>query len=239
MNLRQLPLRLLTLLALFASPIIAQDDPSSEPPDLIGQIDENNVYTSPGGFYRVKIPVLAELGGTIQDTAVTATFRDPYGVHVSIGCLSIDPEYRTELEKRGKKDFLSWLFSQQIQPEYQKAFPGATAESARFLPTTQDGALLVMNLIPGGSAFRDRVVLAEGETPPVAKRGSLLFIKSDRIIIITTELYERVLKRDTFKKTPEEEDVILRARLMELLAKMTFTSTTSSAPATPPAVPAK
>jgi hypothetical protein len=233
MKLRLPPL--LILLSLFVAPLFAQDEVP-----LIGQIDDNNNYISPGGFYRIQIPVLAELGGTIQDTAVTATFRDPYGVHVSIGCLSLDPDMRPELEKRGKKDFLSWLFAQHVQPEYQKAFPGTKAESAKYLATVHDGAVLVMNLIPGGSAFRDRVIINEGEPAPVAKRGSLLFIKDDRIVIITTELYERVLKRDTFNKTPEEEDAILRKRLMELLAKMSFPNSkpapaAASTPATPPA----
>jgi len=236
MNIRQLPLRLLTLLTCLAAPLLAQDDPSSEPPALIGQIDENNTYISPGGFYRIQIPVLAELDGTVQDTAVTATFRDPYGVHISIGCLPLNAEYSAELEKRGRKDFLSWLFSQQVQPEYVKAFPGTKAESAKYLSTTQDGALLVMNLLPGGSAFRDRIILVEGEPLPVAKRGSLVFLNQGRIFIITTELYERVLKRDTFKKTPDEEDAILRKRLMDLLAKMTFPATVSSTPS--PVAPA-
>ncbi|WP_138223348.1 hypothetical protein [Nibricoccus aquaticus] len=240
MNIRLRPLRLLTLLACLAAPLLAQDDPSSEPPSLLGQIDENNIYTSPDGFFRIQIPVLAELDGTVQDTSITTTFRDPYGVHISIGSLPLNAEYRAELDKRGRKDFLAWLFSQHVQPEYQKAFPGTTAESAKYLATTQDGSLLVMNLLPGGTAFRDRVLLAEGEPIPVAKRGSLVFLKGDRVVIITTELYERILKRDTFKKTPEEEDAILRKRLLELLAKMTFPTTvpsTSAAPAAPaPAV---
>jgi hypothetical protein len=226
MNIR-LP-RLLILLSLFAAPLSAQDEVP-----LLGQIDDNNNYISPGGFYRIEIPVLAELGGTVNDTAATVTFRDPYGVHASIGCLSLGAQLRPELEKRGKKDFLSWLFAQHVQPEYEKAFPGTKAESAKFLGAVQDGAILVMNLIPGGSAFRDRAFLAEGEPQPVAKRGSLLFIKEDRILILTIELYERVLKRDTFKKTPEEEDAILRKRLMELLAKMSFPNSTPAAARAP------
>jgi hypothetical protein len=226
------PLRLLSLtVALLAAPLLAQDDV----PDLIGQIDENNIYTSADRFFRMPVPVLAELGGTVQDTAVTTTFRDPYGIHVTIGFLPIDDVNRAELEKRGRKDFLSWLFSQHFQPQYVKSFPGTTAESAKYLANTQEGALLVMNLIPGGTAFRDRVLLAPGEPAPVAKRGSLLFLKNDRVVILSTELYERALKRDTFKKTPEEEDVILRARLMSLLNSMTFAA--SSAPAAAPTAP--
>ncbi len=228
MNIRLRPRRLLTLLALLAAPLLAQPD---DAPSLLGQIDENNIYTSPDGFFRIQIPVLAELDGTVQDSSITTTFRDPYGVHISIGSLPLNAEYRAELDKRGRKDFLAWLFAQHVQPEYQKAFPGATAESAKYLATTQDGTLLVMNLLPGGTAFRDRIILAAGEPVPVAKRGSLVFLKNDRVVIITTELYERILKRDTFKKTPDEEDAILRKRLLELLAKMTFPTTVPSTPA--------
>ncbi|MGC4071578.1 MAG: hypothetical protein QM760_03540 [Nibricoccus sp.] len=228
MNIRQLPLRLLILISLLCAPLIAQD---GQQPEIIGQIDDNNVYTNPGGVYRIPIPVLAELGGTVQDTAVTTTFRDPYGVHISIGCLEPGAEYKAELEKRGRKEFLSWLFSQHVQPEYQRAFPGASVESAKYLSGVEGGSLLVMNLLPGGSAFRDRILPAPGEAPIVAKRGSLVFLKNDRIVIITTELYERILKRDTFKKTPEEEDAILRKRLMDLFAKMTFLPVTASSPA--------
>ncbi len=223
------PVRLIALItALLTAPLLAQEDA----PDLIGHIDENNHYVSPGGFFRMPIPVLAELDGTVQDTAITTTFRDPFGVYITIGFVQLDPTQRVELEKRGRKDFLSWLYSQHIQPEYVKAFPGTTAESARYLSTTQDGTLLVMSLIPGGTAFRDRLFLTGGEPIPVAKRGALVFLKNDRIVVITTELYERILKRDTFKKTPEEEDAILRARLMSILNSMTF------APAATPAATA-
>jgi hypothetical protein len=244
MNIR--PLHFLTvLIALLAAPLFAQE----EADDLYGLIDENNHYTNPGGQYRIVIPVLAELNGTVNDTPAIATFRDPYGVHVVVACLPFEPELRTELTTRGRKDFLSWFYSRHIQTSYQQSFPGTTAESARYLPSVQDGSLLVMSLIPNGTAFADRVFIREGETPPVAKRGSLVFIKNDYIFIVTTELYERILKRDTFKKTTEEEDAILRGRLMDILGKMTFrdapaTSATSSTPAaaatpapTAPAVP--
>jgi hypothetical protein len=250
MNIRPLCF-LLPVAFLIAAPLSAQDEDQEQQqqaPALYGTVDENYVYTAPGGHYQIAAPVLPELGGTIQDTPGVVTFRDPYGVHVVIACLPFEDSLRDELTKRGRKDFLSWFFVNHIQPQYQHAFSATSAESAKYLPSVMDGTVLVMNLVPGGSAFADRVFLKEGEPVPVAKRGSLLFIKNDNIFVLSTELYERVLKRDTFHKTPQEEDDILRTRLLALLGKMSFPKSqppvaAAPAPASPaapaPAVPAK
>ena len=57
------PLRLLLpLIALLAAPLFSQEENAIT---LQGSIDENNIYTSPGGHYRMPIPVLAELGGAV------------------------------------------------------------------------------------------------------------------------------------------------------------------------------
>ena len=65
------------------------------------------------------------------------------------------------------------------------------------------------------------------ETPPVAKRGNLVFVHDDMIYIVSTELAERVLERSSYKKTPEEEDAILLQRLADILKKMEFTKPAS------------
>jgi hypothetical protein len=219
------PLRfLLPLVALVAAaPLFSQEENEVT---LSGTVDQNNIYTSPGGHYRMPIPVLPELGGAVEDSSTVADFRDGYGTHVLVATLPMEPALRARLDTSNKKDFLTWFYGQQIQAEYQRSYPGAKTEAARFIPALQDGTLFITILLPQGSAFRDVLFLNEGEAEPDAKRGSLIFIKNDRIFMLTTELYERILKRDTFKKTAEEEDAILRQRLMDLLGKMTFPSTT-------------
>ncbi len=114
-------------------------------------------------------------------------------------------------------------------PDFQQHTPGAKIESARFLPGTQDGALIVYTLLPGGSMFADRVSLT-GEPDPslVAKRGNLLFIKNGHIFVISTELAERVIEHSTYHKTTAEEDELLRTRLLELLGSIEFSNPPTS-----------
>src|SRR5690606_30768692 len=74
-------------------------------PGLVGYIDDVT-YVAPGGIYRVKIPVIPELGGTVSDTNNVAVFRDDYTVHVSIGAFPLDATQRWELATRGPKAYL-------------------------------------------------------------------------------------------------------------------------------------
>jgi hypothetical protein len=222
---------LLTSLVLVAAPLRAQNE---ELP-LFGVVEEP-YYIAPGGHYRIEIPVLGELGGTVRDTANIATFRDAFSTHVVIACLPMTEELRAELTKLGRKDFLTWFFANHIQPEFKKAAPGATAESAKYLSSVEDGAVLVMSLLPGGTAFGDRLFLKDGETAPVAKRGSLVFLRGDRLFVLTTEFAERSLDHRSYRKSVDEEDALLRKRLLDLLGKITFRS---EAPITAGAPPAK
>ena len=64
---------------------------------------------------------------------------------------------------------------------------------------------------------------APDSPPPVAKRGNLIVTHDDWIFIISTELTERVLEGDAYQKTPQQENDLLRQRLVELLGKMQFT----------------
>lgn len=212
-------------LALLA-PLSAQEDEG-----IYGAIDEYNQYISPGGFFTMPIPVLPELGGVVHDTPSVVTFRDMYGTHVFVGRVAIEEPLRTEFVSRPRKEFLAGAFATHILPQYSRLYEGTTTSVAKYLSTVHDGAVFVSALIPNGTSFADRVVLLEGEAMPAAKRGFLVFIKNDELVIISTELYERVLLRDTFKKTPEEEDAILQRRLLALANSITFAARPKPAPA--------
>lgn len=67
----------------------------------------------------------------------------------------------------------------------------------------------------------------------MAKRGNLLFLRDGHVYVMSMELAERALERRTYTKTTEEEDELLRRRLLELYGRISFTSTPASAPAAP------
>jgi hypothetical protein len=195
------------------------DDP---PPVLHGKID-GHTYISATGIFRMTIPVLPELGGSINDTENVVTFGDDFKTHVSVAAFAQDTTQHWENETRGRQDYLVYFFSTYVMPDFQQRSPGAKIESARFLPGIQDGALIVYTLLPGGSMFADRISLS-GEPDPslVAKRGNLLFVKNDHVFVISTELAERVLEHSTYHKTTAEEDALLRTRLLGLLGSIEF-----------------
>ncbi len=180
-------------------------------------------YTSPTRLFKLKIPILPQLGGTISDTLNVVTFGDDLNVHINIGAFPLSMELKSDLEAKGAKDFLIYFFTTLVMPDYVTSFPGAKMEqNAVFLGKYQDGAMLIYSLLPGGSSFEHRVRIATFLGPAVAKRGDLLFIKYGHVFIISTELPERVLEHSSFKKTAEEEDAILRQRLMDIVNKMQF-----------------
>lgn len=200
---------------------------SAQPATTLGRL-EGDQYVSPTGAFRVKLPVLPELGGAIDETENVVTFQDQFNVHASIACFPMDATQRWENETRGRRDYLIWFFDNFVQADFQGRFPGSRIESAKFLHGVEGGALLAYNLLPGGSMFEDRIILTGNETVPVAKRGNLLFVHDRNVYVLSIELAEKVVERSTYKKTTEEEDEILRRRLLELLNKMRFTE-----PATP------
>ena len=61
---------------------------STPPPQIYGKVADG-FYTAPTGLYKVKIPVLPELGGNIMDTLNVVTFEDDFSTHVSIGAFSM------------------------------------------------------------------------------------------------------------------------------------------------------
>jgi hypothetical protein len=210
-------LTLSVLLSLSAIHVVAQPNDG-----LFGHIDDRT-YISPGGIYRVRVPVLPELGGTISDTSNVVVFRDDYNVHVSIGSFPLDATQRWELSTSGLKDYLQTFFTSSVMPDFEKMYPGTQIESGVFLPNFLGGAMLCYTLLPGGSMFIPELGdIQPGGGPAVAKRGNLVFMLNNVIHVISIELAERTLEGSLYRKTTEEENAILRNRLTEVVNTMEF-----------------
>ncbi|HTQ32363.1 MAG TPA: hypothetical protein VMI53_14220 [Opitutaceae bacterium] len=211
-----------SLAVVFAQSDDQPDEPDAAPPPLRGKID-GRTYISPTGAFSMTIPVLSELGGSISDTENVVTFEDNFSTHVSVAAFQEDATQRFEDERRGRKDYLIYFFSNFVMPDFQKRSPGAKIEDAVFRPGTADGALIVYTLLPGGSMFAERASLTDDAASSlVAKRGNLLFVKNGYIFVISTELAERVLEHSTYHKSKDEEDEILHTRLLDLMGSMQF-----------------
>jgi len=76
---------------------------------MYGQIEHGD-YISPKGLYRVKIPVLSGLGGTLVDTPNVVTFDDDYTIHTSIAAFPLSHELKADFEAHGTKEFLKSFF---------------------------------------------------------------------------------------------------------------------------------
>lgn len=198
--------------------LIAQTAPAT----LAGTI-EGNTYVSPTGTFRVAVPVLPELGGRIIDNESAVTFQDNFNVLVTIASFPMDATQRWELSTRGLKDYLIYFFSNYVMPDFLQTFPGSRVESAKYAPGIGDGALIAYTLLPGGSMFSDKLTfLGADEVVREAKRGNLVCVRDGNVIVFSIELAERVLERAAYHKTTAEEDLILRQRLVDLLAKTEF-----------------
>lgn len=207
-------------------------------PALAGQV-QGRTYISPTGAFKVTIPVLPQLGGSVTDTPNVVTFQDEFNTHVSIAAFPQDATQRWELNTRGLKDYLIYFFSNFVLSDFKQAFEGTQIESAKFVPGLFDGALLTSILLPGGSMFADKAPRFSGDgARPVAKRGNLLFVKNGHIFVLSVELAEKVIEGTAFKKTVEEEDEILRLRLTDVAGKIQFAKPpAASIPAPAPAAP--
>ncbi len=190
-------------------------------PALAGTL-ESGVYTAATNAFKISIPVLPELGGRIRDTGHVVMFRDSFGVQISIGAFIQDATQRWELSTRGTKDYLIYFFGSFVMEDFKQYSPKASIESARYASDLLDGALFCYILLPGGSMFADQLAFTDREKPPVAKRGNLLFLKNGFVFVVSSELSERVTEGISYKKTPEEEDRILRKRLVDIVGKMQF-----------------
>jgi len=221
---QRLPL-LLALGTILAAGASAQDGA------LLGRI-EGDSYVSPTGEFKIPVPVLPELGGAVHDTENVVTFTDNFNTHISIACFPLDSSQKWELETRGLRDYLLFFFTDVVLADFQRRFPGASIESARFLPELVDGALITYALLPGGSFFEKSASLVEGPpaTPPTAKRGTLLFVRNRYIFILTTELAERVTQRSTYNQSVEAENNVLSGRLTGLASRLVFPPAKTRAP---------
>jgi hypothetical protein len=188
---------------------------------LAGRV-EGNLYYAANGAYRIEIPVLPELGGIITDTRDVVTFEDAYSTHVTIAAFPQDPTQRWQLSTRGPKDYLLYFFTDFVLKDFRNAFKDVKVESTgRYMPGVLDGAFIAYILLPGGSMFTSRLQVVDPNwKPPVAKRGNLLFVKHGFIFVISTEMAERVTEGRAYDKTSDEEDAILRDRLVELAGKI-------------------
>lgn len=188
---------------------------------LYGEI-RNSHYTAPEGRFRLPVPVLAELGGQVYDTDSVVTFTDEVSTHVSVACFPLDLSHRWELETRGLKDYLAWFYTEHVLANFAARFAGTATEGSVFSPDLRGGALLVFTLLPGGSAFAARasVIDVAGAPQPVAKRGTVLFVENACVLVVSTELAERVTQRSTFQRTAAEENDLLRQRLELLLSRL-------------------
>jgi hypothetical protein len=209
--------RALLAITLGTSVALAQESQ----PALAGTL-ESGVYTAATNAFKIAIPVLPELGGKIVDTPQVVMFKDSFGVQISIGAFIQDATQRWELSTRGTKDYLVYFFGNFVMGDFRRYAPQASIESARYASELLDGSLFCYILLPGGSMFADQLAFADRAKPPVAKRGNLLFVKNGYVFVVSTELAERVTEGASYKKTPEEENQILRKRLVDIVGKMEF-----------------
>ena len=227
-------LRIRFLSVLFTACLVAHGQEAADP-SLAGRVEGKN-YVSPTGAFRVSIPVLPELGGSISDTPNVVTFQDQFNTHVSIAAFQQDATQRWEMSTRGLKDYLIYFFSNFVLPDFKQAFEGTQIESAKFSPGLLDGALITIILLPGGSMFADKIPKYDDGRIAVAKRGNLLFVKNGHIFVISTELAERVIEGKTYSKTTAEEDDLLRRRLNDIVDRIQFSKLPAGPAAPAPSV---
>jgi len=201
---------------------------------LVGSV-QGDTYISPTGAFRITIPVAYELGGSITDTANVVTFQDPFSSFITIVAFPQDTTEKWELETRGRKDYLVNFFQQHVIPDFQHSFKNVQIPStAHFLPSMLDGALLTYMLLPGGSMFNDpEHQIADPASPPVAKRGNLIFVHNGFIFVISTELAERVTEGSAYHQTSAAEDDLLKDRLVDIVSRMRFTPRPAAAASSP------
>lgn len=196
---------------------------SAQTAGLAGKM-EGDTYVSATGEFRFPSPVLPELGGTITDTENVVTFNDSFNVHISIACFPQDASQKWELETRGRRDYLLYFFTTFVLTDFQRRFPGSRIESARFVPELMEGALIAYAELPGGSFFESKnsVLGTSDATPVTAKRGTLLFVRSGHVYVVSTELAERATQRSTYQQSVEKEDAVLSDRLTALAGRFVF-----------------
>jgi len=191
---------------------------------LAGEI-QGNMYVAPTGAYSVEIPIYQQLGGTITDTPYVVTFQDSFSTHISIAAFPQDATERWKLETNGPKEYLKDFFVHYVARDFFRTNKHAKVqENARFVPGILGGAFISYILLPGGSMFFNSAFsIAANSQIPTAKRGNMIFVKNGYVYVISTELAERATEGTAYHKTSDEEDAILRDRLIDVTRKMHFT----------------
>lgn len=193
-------------------------------PPLVGTL-KGNIYTSATGAFQIVSPVSPDLGGVIVDTPNVVTFEDSFTTFVTIVAFQLDATQKWEMDTaNSRRDYLISFFTEHVLPDFRSSFPSVQVEpTGRFLPGMLDGAFLVYLLIPGGSMFAHPELQIAAETkPPVAKRGNLLFVRNGYIFVVSTELAERITEGSAYHQTSDQEDQILRDRLIDIVTRMHF-----------------
>ncbi len=207
----------------FNAPAPSAPAPEAQSASILGKISDG-VYFSPTGAFYLKVPVLTELGGRLSDTDRVVTFRDDYTTHISIAVFKLDATQSWQLSVKGLKDYLQYFLHDFVLPDFASSYRGLKVEpNGRYLSGLNDGALVTFITIPGGSMFVNQSPrLIEPTEPAIAKRGNLLFIKNGFIYVISMELGERITEGSAYKKTQDEEDMLLRDRLVALANTIHF-----------------
>jgi hypothetical protein len=202
---------------------------------LAGTI-QGNRYLAPTGAYSVEIPIYPELGGTIVDTPYVVTFQDDFTTHISIAAFPQDATERWKLETNGPKEYLKDFFLHFVASDFMRTNKHAKVEeNARFVSGIFNGAFIAYILLPGGSMFfNSNYAIAADSKIPTAKRGNMIFVKNGYLYVLSTELAERATEGTAYHKTVQEEDEILRERLIDVTRKMQFASVPSSSSAPAP-----
>jgi hypothetical protein len=197
---------------------------------------QGNRYLAPTGAYSVEIPIYKELGGTITDTPYVVTFQDSFSTHISIAAFPQDATERWKLETNGPKEYLKDFFLHYVARDFLRGNKHAKVqENARFVPTILNGAFVAYILLPGGSMFFNaNYAIAANSQVPTAKRGNMIFVKNGYLYVLSTELAERATEGTAYHKTEQEEDEILRERLIDVTRKMQFAPAPASASAPAP-----
>ncbi len=192
---------------------------------------EHNRYVAPSGSYSISLPVQIELGGTVTDTAEVVTFQDDFRIHASVACFRLGSSQERERQTRGLRDYLVWFFRQHVQTQFDRRFPGATIDEARYLPEVLGGALIVYNSLPNGSMFMKQMALPDaGARPPPARRGNILFIEQKHLYVVSLELAKLQAEATSSPLvSAEEQREILREELLGMVGRITFETTSASA----------
>jgi len=185
----------------------------------------SNIYYSPSGLFSMPIPVLAELGGNISDSKNYVIFSDPISTHITVGIIEMDASARFERSTLTTAEFLRGTFEKLVLPQFLTTAPATRTDSVLLLPKVESGTLYVGSLHPGTSQFMGRTGLLGDnyDHAPTARRGTLLFVKGNYFVIISSELAEKATERSAFKLTADQENELIRERLLAILHRIRFT----------------